>query len=153
MPRLPLVLVLAALGLTASTALAGGYSGGTPAAPQRGFVHYWDANGDGTVSFREIRRVAPIVFERFDVNRDGVLSGRETTAFDSARQTDIRRVGGRYGNEVARMAGGVRMARADIDGNGHVTLDEFRLAATGWLAMLDRNGSGYLTDYDFTRSR
>ncbi|ARE39760.1 EF hand domain protein [Rhodovulum sp. P5] len=143
-------ILAAALALTGTAACADGPSR-LPDRADRGFVHHWDFNGDGTVRLHEIRRWAPVMFERFDSNKDGMLSGRETALFDAARRSDIRRVGGRYGSEVARMAGGFAIARSDINGDGRITLDEFRLAATDWLALLDRNGDGQLTDYDVTR--
>jgi len=143
----------ATLLLAATAAWADGPAVSPPERTTRGFVYNWDANRDGQVSFHEIRRMAPVVFQRFDANRDGVLSGQEAAAFDAARRGDIRTVGGLYGSEVARMAAGFQIARNDIDGDGRISFGEFRLAATDWLGMLDRNGSGYLTDYDFTRAR
>ncbi|SIO39944.1 EF hand [Rhodovulum sp. ES.010] len=146
MPRpIPAVLALAVMGGSAS---AGSYTP-TPGAFETRFVAEWDRNGNGVVTLDEITALPGHVFGRFDRDGDGLLDPRETARFDAARQADIRAVGGRYGAEVARQAGGVKLGRNDIDGNGRISRAEFRLGGADWLAMLDRDGNGVVTARDF----
>ncbi|TCM85770.1 EF-hand domain-containing protein [Rhodovulum steppense] len=113
------------------------------------FVAGWDGNGDGVVTLAEIMRIPPAVFARFDLDGNGILDPRETARFDAARQADLRAVGGRTGPEIARLAAGLRLKRNDIDGNGRISRDEFRLGGADWLALLDRNGDGVVSAADF----
>lgn len=141
MPRLSFVTLALILG--ASTAMADGPSHGSR------FVHDWDGNGNGTVLLGELMRLPDAVFERFDLDGDGLLDPSETARFDESRRGDIRAVGGRNGGDFRRMAAGFGLKRADIDGNGRISRSEFRLGAAEWLAMLDRDSNGRVTPYDF----
>ncbi len=80
----------------------------------------WDANGDGTVSTEEKAQhraemkakrmeMRQQMLQKFDANRNGTL--------DDAERTAMR-------DELATAA----FKRLDKDGNGYVTLDEFKQA-------------------------
>ena len=159
MPRLTFVAL--ALGLSAGAAFADGptlYAPGGSApygaesATLPPFVAQWDTNGNGRVAFWEIRRLPRHVFVQFDVNKNGVLDPTESARFDAARRGDVRLVGGRGGQLVRDINGVLTFVRADIDGSGALDRDEFRLAATDWLGLLDRDGNGAVTPEDFGRA-
>ena len=50
------------------------------------------------------------------------------------------------------ISGSLGFPNADIDGSGVIDHKEFRLAATEWLALLDRDGNGAVTPEDFGRA-
>lgn len=107
------IAVAAALGLAALTS--------TASAQQMRF-RGMDADRDGRITRAEWRGNAR-AFDRHDVNNDGVLSGTEVRLDD--------------GDGVVR-----DFSRVDLDGNGHVTAQEWRRAFTD----LDVNRDGALTE-------
>lgn len=144
MPRPPLI----APGLALALALGAG-----TAAAERVYVPRlmpgWDINRDGVVSFQEFRIKRRAIFSQFDANGDGALDAREAAAFDAAGRSRLRHLDDVDAGERRAVAASMRMMRADIDGNGRISRDEFRLGIIDWLAMLDQDGDGRLSLYDF----
>ena len=96
-----------------------------------------DANGDGKVTFDELKAVRPKLteqrFQKLDRNGDGVL----TKADLPPRPAQV----------IARL-----LKNADKDGNGKVTLEEAQAVAPKMtaerFAKLDRDKDGFLTRTD-----
>jgi Ca2+-binding EF-hand superfamily protein len=108
------IAVAAALSLAALTS--------TASAQQQMRFRGMDGDRDGRITRAEWRGNAR-AFDRHDVNNDGVLSGTEVRLDD--------------GDGVLR-----DFSRVDLDGNGHVTAQEWRRA----FADLDTNRDGSLTE-------
>src|SRR5262249_3230531 len=88
--------------------------------------------GDGKVSRDEFRG-SDEDYARLDHDRDGTLTEGD---FDFAQRPS------------ASSPGAVIFTRADRDGNGRVTRDEFDALFTA----LDRGGRGFLSQYDLTEA-
>lgn len=110
------------IAVAAALTLAAGALASTASAQQMRF-RAMDANGDGRITRAEWRGNAR-AFDRHDVNNDGVLSGTEVQLDDD-------------GDGVIR-----DFSRIDLDGNGHVTAQEWRRAFTA----LDTDRDGSLTE-------
>jgi EF hand len=114
-------------GIALSIALLGSASLLAPqvAAQQSMRFRGMDSNRDGVITRAEWRGNEQS-FRQYDVNRDGVLAG------DELRSTYTED----YGNGLLDDFGLV-----DLDGNGHITVQEWRRAFT----QLDTNRDGSLT--------
>ena len=82
-----------------------------------------DANGDGIVTWAEAQAAATKRFQKFDVNRDGMVSGDEIKA------------GPRGGRGLGKM---------DKDGDGKVTLAQFIERSKARFDRLDTSHDGKL---------
>lgn len=109
------------IAVAAALTLAAGVLASTASAQQMRF-RAMDANRDGRITRAEWRGNVR-AFDRHDVNNDGVLSGTEVRLDD--------------GDGVVR-----DFSRVDLDGNGHVTAQEWRRAFT----TLDTDRDGSLTE-------
>lgn len=98
---------------------------------------------------RNMRRA----FERYDTNKDGVITQDEVDAAVIARFNDIAGDDGTITLEQYRAAWMERslqprvraFQRLDRDGDGNVTREEFDLASERMFTRLDRDGNGELT--------
>lgn len=140
MPRPTLI----ALALT----LAAGTAAGEPIYVPR-LMPGWDINRDGVVSFEEFRIKRRTIFSQFDTNDDGVLDAGEAAAFDAAGRSRLRHLRDVDARERRAIAASMHVMRSDIDGNGWISRSEFRRGIVNWLAMLDQDGDGRLSLYDF----
>lgn len=101
-----------------------------------------DLNSDGHVPLSELIRAQRAIFEHYDRDGSNSLDAQEAKAFAAARSARLRHLRGLDAYEMRRVLSGLKHMRYDIDGNGAIDRSEFRLGATEWLAMLDRNGNG-----------
>ncbi|MCY1706386.1 EF-hand domain-containing protein [Pannonibacter sp. SL95] len=139
-------------GLAICGALAPALAAGTGAGamkPGHHFLENWDQNGDGQVTVAEAQSRRSDVFASFDANDDGMLDATEYLTFDEARANDQANNGGQMGKGRADPAEGMRLEANDIDGDGKVSKDEFQARAADWIASIDRNGDGVVTQADF----
>jgi EF hand len=116
------------MAVAAVLTLAAGSLASTASAQQMRF-RGMDLNQDGRITRAEWRGNAR-AFDRHDVNNDDVLSGTEVW-LDA-------------GEGVV-----ADFSRVDLDGNGHVTAQEWRRAFTD----LDANGDGSLTEDELRTTR
>jgi hypothetical protein len=152
--------------LAAAAALAAsghdGHRGGGPA----------DVNRDGQVTSAEIDQTARQAFTAYDVNGDGRLVGAELALMHEGREGRGRRHGGRAGPapEAAPAQQGAPAAAApgqaapaqaapavpaqpqlrnDFDGDGAVSLAEFRRGLATRYILLDTNRDGTVLQEEF----
>lgn len=159
----------AAVLIAPAVALAQDAPGQTP--PRRGGVFMdADADGDGKVTYEELKAVrsgmTPERFKMLDSNGDGALTaadrgGRRGPA-GRLRGTGPRGPEGRgvpqgQGRPIGPRPDGrrgiiQRIASADADGDGKVSLDELRAVRPGMtperFKAMDTDGDGYLTAND-----
>lgn len=102
--------------------------------PVRAQFSALDTNGDGVVTRAELDAVRTKSFRRLDTNNDGKLSLAEAIALRGTSATK-------------------RMAQLDTDKDGTVSLVEFLEAGRVMLMRADRNGDGRLTFDEFRRAR
>ncbi|GLK66717.1 EF-hand domain-containing protein [Hansschlegelia plantiphila] len=95
-----------------------------------------DKNKDGSLDRAEIQATLGKAFDRMDKNHDGVLDADEIKAMtERASQR-----GGKAG-EMAE----ARLKRADKNGDGKVTKEEFSDAEPRWLARADKDKNETVT--------
>jgi hypothetical protein len=122
--------------------------------PGAHFIENWDLNADGAVTVQEIETRRGDVFLAFDSDENGLLDAEEYVYFDTARANDMQQAdaGGQGGGgALQRAAEGMTLAFNDIDGSGTVSRDEFIARSGAWMALLDRDGDGQVTQADFGR--
>jgi hypothetical protein len=98
----------------------------------------YDANKDGKLSQEEIDANRTSWHGEFDADKNATLSLQEFQGlWLKARNEDMVR----------------EFQRFDRDGNGQVTLDEYKQPLSGMVARMDRNGDGVLTPDDRMKHR
>ncbi|MFT4717176.1 MAG: Ca2+-binding EF-hand superfamily protein [Paracoccaceae bacterium] len=97
----------------------------------------WDLDSSGQVSVLEARTTLTAIFSDFDTNLDGYLDDSDTSEADAAEAPD--------GDESA-----VALEFDDDGGDGKVSLLEFINQDDDWIALMDRDGDGFVTIDDFT---
>ena len=131
------VLLLASI---SSSALAGphGHKG-----PHRGpspekLLARFDSNQDGQISQAEIDAATAAKAQAIDSNGDGLISAAEVEAQREARR---------------RQRQEERLLRADANGDGQVSLDEFSQHQRDRLSRLDRDGDGLISSEELRPPR
>lgn len=117
--------------------------------PGAHFLSVWDLDSDGTVTLAEAQEQRTNVFNTFDENTDGQLDAAEYAVFDAHRAEDAQQNGMGHGAGAQKMHEGMAMTFNDVNADGSVALDEFLTQAEGWLALVDRNADGAVTQADF----
>lgn len=85
------------------------------------------------------------VFAAFDSDEDGMLDAEEYMLFEQARTEDQKGRPGRGHGPARRMT----LEANDVDSDGMVSSDEFIGRAANWIASIERNGDGVVTQADF----
>jgi Ca2+-binding EF-hand superfamily protein len=105
----------------------------------RAFKHL-DANGDGVITKAELGASREKTFDRLDANHDGMISAEER---DSARKRAERfRKHERTHDQEA-------LAKADANGDGNLSRDEFMNAPQPIMEKADANHDGEVTRDEF----
>lgn len=105
----------------------------------------FDSNNDGKLQKSEVPERFQGIFERGDVNKDGILTKEELTALaQSSRQMNLPPRGGRGGNRFDLALGAL-----DTNADGEISSAEID-AATQSLLTLDKNGDGQITNDEVT---
>lgn len=139
--------ILAAAMMTATIATVSAQG-----APGAHFLENWDLNQDGVVSLEDATEQRSDVFAMFDADENGSLSAEEYKLFDETREEDMKQNAAGHGQGkggMGRAQEGLTMAYNDVDGDGLVTKDEFVGKTADWLAMMDRDGDGFVNASDF----
>lgn len=139
------------------------------------FMTNWDLDANGSITLDEVRERRDSVFAAFDANEDGYLDADERAMMSEMHDTEHasmaeegidrpRGMGHGQGNGIGRGMGGPgkggqfrRNAEAgmhdgrmiDTDGDGKLSHDEFVGLSEHWLARLDVNGDGRISEQDF----
>ncbi|MBV2358860.1 EF-hand domain-containing protein [Thalassococcus sp. CAU 1522] len=130
--------------LAASTALA------QQQVPGAHFMENWDADADGQVTLAELQDKREQVFYMFDSDEDGMLDAEEYRMFDETRALDMQNNAANAGRgPMRRLSDGLQLAANDTDGDGQVSRDEFLTRSADWLARIDIDGDGVVTLADF----
>jgi|GEM_PF-715415 len=133
----------------------------------RGMAKHWqrrlarlDSDGDGKISKAEFDAHAGQRFARFDLNNDGRISdvdlppwlrGRGILNADASSQQwmGMARAGHGWHRRGGRlMRGLMRLAAADTNNDGAVSLDEAMALAAGRFQRMDANGDGSIDAAD-----
>ena len=117
--------------------------------PGSHFIENWDMNGDGTVALEELTERRSDVFFTFDSDENGFLNAEEYGYFDNARAADMEGKDDHAQGKMGKVQAGMIMTFNDANGDGQVSRAEFLTKAADWLAMIDRDGSGNITEADF----
>jgi hypothetical protein len=143
--KLKIALASTALGLTALASVAGlaiadrGHgSGRGHMGMMMNMAERYDADKDGKVSQSEIDANRTAWHGEFDGDKNGNLS---ITEFQSLWLKARR-------EEMVR-----EFQRFDRDGDGQVTLDEYKAPLAGMVARMDRDGDGTMSPDDSARRR
>lgn len=150
---------LAALALLLAAAPALAQTAPAPApAPMRhggggmGGMMRADTNHDGTITRAEATAQADAMFDRMDTNRDGRLTADEMTAWHDRMQAQ------RGGDAAVPPPGGPRHApgmgrKADPNGDGVITREEFRARAMTRFDRMDANHDGVIDKTELANLR
>jgi hypothetical protein len=99
----------------------------------RWMLQEMDSNKDGKVTQAEIAAFEAARAAEIDTDKDGKITAAELQAFHEKERA-------RHEAEW--------LARMDTNGDGAVSVDEFKAAQTWRLAKMDRNGDGTLDEQD-----
>lgn len=105
----------------------------------RKMFRWMDANNDREIQFSELVEARALLFDRLDANRDGLLDAEELRA-TAKRANDRRRAGTASADHVTAQA-----ERMDADSDGRVSREEFSRFIPDRLARADANGDGSLS--------
>ena len=126
-----IVMALAGLALGAGNALAA--EGG------RELFLRIDNNGDRKLEFSEIQAVRAQMFDRMDLNHNGLLDADEVRAA-------VEQVKSKRDFQAAQVAGfQAEASRMDRNGDGRISRDEFAAFIPDRLLRADTNGDGALS--------
>ena len=89
-------------------------------------IHMFDSNGDGLLDATEVRKAAAALFAELDRDSDGVVNKHELAGRWSAK----------------------KLATADIDHDGRLTVHEYLLFVEQHFNEADLDNDGKLTDAD-----
>lgn len=89
------------------------------------------------------------VFYTFDSDDNGILTPEEYSYFDDARAADMEGQPAEAQGRMGKVQQGMILSFNDTDGDGSVSRDEFLSRTADWLALVDRDGSGDVTEADF----
>lgn len=136
------LLIAALLGAVAMPALA--QTGPVPGGA--GHMNRADADGDGVITRAEAQAMADARFDRLDTNHDGRITADEMPTRGPGGGAPGMASPPPGGPEMAgRMGRGVgagMLRRADANGDGVITRDEFRAAEARRFDMMDANHDG-----------
>lgn len=118
-------------------------------APGAHFILNWDLNGDGHVTLAELTEKRGDVFYTFDSDDNGILTPEEYGYFDDARAADMEGQPAEARGRMGKVQQGMILSFNDTDGDGSVSRDEFLSRTADWLGLVDRDGSGDVTEADF----
>ena len=115
-----------------------------------------DANGDGKVTFEELKAVRPQAteerFKQMDRNGDGVLSKEDRPKGAGPRAGQEHRRGPGHAQGRDRLPIGAMLKEADKNGDGKITLEELKAvrpqATEERFKHMDLNGDGVLSKED-----
>jgi hypothetical protein len=101
-----------------------------------------DLNQDGLIGADEAKAARARMFERIDADYDGVLTATEIeTAKDNAQKRRANRLANLAKARAAMPSPSERFAELDQDKNGKVTRDEF-VNARSWFELLAKSPGG-----------
>ena len=127
------VLILTAAALVSASTLVLAEQGARPGrAAMFERLKAADSNGDGMLSKQEAAGLPRLAehFDAIDANRDGLVSFEELRAFHQGQRGKHARAG---------------FAKADANGDGRISRDEFLARAAARFDRLDANKDGALT--------
>lgn len=108
----------------------------------------YDLDRDGILRMQELLAVPGPRFDAMDLNGDGVLSGDEIEAAVARFRAEQAAVYGALIERRARDLGNL-YRKADADGNGYVSRDEFIGYFTTRYGSFDRDGDGIVTTREY----
>lgn len=117
--------------------------------PGSHFILNWDLDESGAVSVEEIIERREMVFNMFDNDENGMLDAEEYVLFNETRAADMANNAGGHGNGGGRMQEGLTLGFNDTNADGAVSKEEFLERSAAWVAAVDRDGDGVITDADF----
>lgn len=119
--------------------------GGDPAQRMLARFDMHDTNKDGFIDATELGALRGRIFERFDADKDGVVTRQEIEAgLKAGKGEDGPRMGRRLDRRIDRM-----MKRFDKNSDGKITRDEVSVDATPMLKLLDRDNDGKISKAEF----
>lgn len=126
--------------------------GGPGSLPPNAMFNAIDADGDGSITMRELRK-AVVALKKLDANKDGKITLAETMLAQSGSNGSAAPGGFRgqtgFGNGPNGFSGdprptGPNMMQFDRNGDGQLSADEVPTQLRGMLRGSDQNGDGKL---------
>lgn len=127
-------------------------TGGPGASPPNAMFNAIDADGDGSITMRELRK-AVVALKKLDANKDGKITLAETVLAQNGPSGSAAPGGFRgqtgFGNHPGGFSGdprpsGPNMMQYDRNGDGQLSADEVPTQLRGTLRGADQNGNGKL---------
>jgi len=134
--------IIALLAGTATVGAAGLASAKPPHGGMANMMERLDTNGDGQITKDEAEAAKAARFAEADTNGDGGLSMAEMQAFRAAEKA--RRM------EAMRQR---MFEKADADGNGVISADEFEARGAPMFDRVDADGDGVITTEEMQAMR
>ena len=130
---------IAALAITATSAVAQNQGGGWGGGQGGGFFARYDADHDGKVSLAEYEAGRQMSFQRMDADGNGALSFAE---IDAATAQAAQR-GGPMADFIK--ARNDALKAADTNGDQSISADEYKAYVDAEFKKLDTNSDGFLS--------